>query len=94
MNKILTRTLLTFIKYKDLPACINCVHFIQHETNYPYDPPPNDKEYGKCKLFGKQDMVTGNIKYEYAGLCRENEQKCGEKGQHFTKNFKQSNKFK
>ena len=91
MNKIfISRTLSSFIKHKDLPACINCVHFIPHETNYPYDPPPNDKEYGKCKLFGKQNMVTGTINYEYAVLCRENEQKCGEKGEHFTKIFQTS----
>ena len=86
MNKILTRTLSSFIKYKDLPVCINCVHFIEDKTNYPYDPPPNDEKYGKCKLFGKQDMVTGNIKYEYASLSRENEKKCGEKGQYFKDN--------
>ena len=45
MNKILARrTLTTFIKYNDLPLCINCVHFIPDETNYPYDPPSNDEK--------------------------------------------------
>jgi len=84
MNKIsIRKNFLTFIKYKDLPACINCVHFIPDKSNYPYDPPPNDKEYGKCKLFGKQDMVTGDINYAYASLTRLDEQKCGEKGQYF-----------
>jgi hypothetical protein len=88
MNKILKiRTASSsFIKFKNLPACINCVHFIEDKTNYPYDPPPNDEKYGKCKLFGKQDMVTGTINYEFASLCRENEKKCGEKGQYFDSN--------
>jgi hypothetical protein len=88
MNKILKiRTASSsFIKFKNLPACINCVHFIEYKTNYPYDPPPNDEKYGKCKLFGKQDMVTGTINYEFASLCRENEKKCGEKGQYFDSN--------
>ena len=86
MNKILlkTKNFSSFIKYKDFPLCINCVHFIRHETNYPYDPPPSDENYGKCKLFGKQNMVTGEINNEYAVLCRENEKKCGEDGKYFS----------
>ena len=84
MNKILAKRILsTFIKYRDLPACINCVHFIEDQSNYPYDPPPSDEKYGKCKLFGKQNMVTGTINNEYASLCRIDEEKCGEKGQYF-----------
>jgi hypothetical protein len=84
MNKIfIRRAFASFIKYKDLPSCINCVHFIKDETNYPYDPPPNDKTFGKCKLFGKQDMVTGQVNHEYALESRNNENKCGEKGQYF-----------
>ena len=86
MNKIFIRKAFsTFIKHKDLPACINCIHFIEDETNYPYDPLPNDEKYGKCKLFGEQSMVTGIINYEYASQSRFNEEKCGEKAQYFTK---------
>ena len=85
MNKIFIKNLSSFIKCRDLPACINCVHFIEDQSNYPYDPPPSDEKYGKCKLFGRQNMVTGNINYEYASLCRENEEKCGKNGKFFTK---------
>jgi hypothetical protein len=35
------------------------------------------------KLFGKQDMVTGQVNHEYAIESRNNENKCGEKGQYF-----------
>jgi hypothetical protein len=87
MNKIfIRRTISTFIKHRDLPACINCVHFIPDKTNYPYDPLPNDEKYGKCKLFGKQNVVTGTINNEYASLCRIDEEKCGEKAQYFKDN--------
>ena len=86
MNKILPiRIMSTFVKFKNLPACINCVHFIEDQSNYPYDPPPKT-EYGKCKLFGKQNMVTGEINNEYASVCRHDEKKCGEKGQYFVSN--------
>ena len=86
MNKILSRSVSSsFIKYNNLPSCINCLHFIKDISNYPYDPPPNDKKYGKCKLFGYQNMVTGEINNEYAIECRNNQNKCGEKGKYFTK---------
>jgi len=86
MNKLFIRSVSSsFIKYNNLPSCINCVHFIKDTSNYPYDPPPNDKRYGKCKLFGYQNMVTGDINNEYAMECRNNENKCGEKGKYFTK---------
>jgi len=85
MNKIFITSFSSFIKHRDLLACINCVHFIEDKSNYPYDPPPSDEKYGKCKLFGKQNMVTGTINNEYASICRYNEAICGEKGKHFTK---------
>jgi hypothetical protein len=86
MNKIsIRKNFLTFIKHKDFPACINCVYFIEDKSNYPYDPPPSDEKYGKCRLFGSQNMVTGNINHEYAVLCRENEKKCNKNGKFFTK---------
>lgn len=80
---MLARTFTTFIKHKDLPICIKCAHFIEYKNNNPYDVPPNNKEYGKCKLFGKQDMVTGEINYAYASLIRMDESKCAEKGKYF-----------
>jgi hypothetical protein len=85
MNQMLVRTFKTFIKHHNLPTCIKCAHFMENKTNYPYDVPSNDKERGKCKLFGKQDMVTGEISYSHASLCRIDESKCGEKGQYFIK---------
>ena len=85
MNKILSRRAFSsFIKSKNLPVCINCVHFIHDETDYPYDPPPNDKKFGKCKLFGYQNMITGEIIYDYATETRNNENKCGVNAQYFT----------
>jgi Pyruvate/2-oxoacid:ferredoxin oxidoreductase delta subunit len=59
----------TYIRNTDLPICKNCVHFIPDETNYPYDPLPDDN-YGKCKKFGELNLVKGTIEYDVAKECR------------------------
>jgi hypothetical protein len=46
---------------KELPICSKCVHFIEHTNNYPYDPIPSDKQYGRCKKFGEINMITGTL---------------------------------
>ena len=65
------------------PFCINCVYFIPHTNNYPYDPIPSDQLYGKCSKFSEVDLVTGIVKYEYARVCRVD--KCGPTGTHYKK---------
>ena len=63
--------------------CINCIHFIEHKTNYPYDDPPNDKLYGKCSKFGTNNLITGEIEYDFALNSRNNQTKCGIYGKFF-----------
>jgi len=70
-----------------LPICSNCIHFIEYKNNYPYDPVP-DSSFSKCKKFGIMDLVTGEITYKYANLCRESETKCGIKGIFYEENKK------
>ncbi len=69
-----------FIRNKTLPICSKCVHFIEHTNNYPYDPPPSDKEYGKCRKFGEINLITGTIDHDLASDCRINSNKCGNTG--------------
>lgn len=71
------------IKNGNFPLCINCMYFIKDTSNYPYDPPPNDKLFGRCKMFGEQNMVTGELEYDYAATSRIRENKCGTSGQFF-----------
>ena len=72
-----------FIKNTNLKSCVKCINFIEHKTNYPYESIPDDKEYGKCKIFGEQNMVTGEIIHNYASSCRNHESLCGMNGKHF-----------
>ena len=66
-----------FIRNTELPICSNCVHFIEHTNNYPYDSMPSDTLYGKCKKFGEINLVTGAFEYDLAKYCRLDISKCG-----------------
>lgn len=77
MSKKLFLNSKLFIRNKELPICSNCIHFIEHINNYPYDSIPDDKKYGLCKKFGEVDFVTGEIQYDFAKQCRNDNNKCG-----------------
>lgn len=63
-----------------MPVCVNCIHFIEHKNNYPYDPLPSNKHYGKCSKFGEIDIITGITEYDFAKNCRDDNKKCGKNG--------------
>ena len=73
-----------FIRNEALPICSNCLHFIEHTNNYPYDPIPSNERHGKCKKFGEVNIITGVIEYDLASNCRLNDNKCGKLGVEFT----------
>ena len=80
---MLSRTMSTgipSIRNLQYPVCKNCVFFIEHTNNYPYDPVPDNAYYGKCTKFGEMNLVTGCIEYDFAKLCREDVKKCGWRG--------------
>lgn len=61
----------------DKPICKNCIHFI------PYNGYDFDNKLGKCNFFGNNDIINGEIEYDYADMCRNNEFKCGIEGKYF-----------
>ena len=65
-----------FIKNIEIPSCRNCIYY---KLDY------NDPRYtyNKCSLFGKMDIITGEVKYDLARESRTNEMKCGIQGAHF-----------
>lgn len=76
------------IKHIYLPVCKNCKFFIPYESNM-----QNKLElskFSKCKLFGEKNLITGEVSYEYAELCRKDENKCGINGKYsdYSKNDK------
>jgi hypothetical protein len=67
------------IKNSNYPVCFNCAHFIKYQKSDTYDP-YNDQEYGLCKKFGKMNLVSGQVKHDFASQCRDDDKRCGEKG--------------
>lgn len=65
------------IKNDKSNVCANCIHFI------PWNTDPKVYEYGKCRKFGNRDLVSGLINYNYADICRNNEDYCGKSGKQY-----------
>jgi len=63
--------------------CINCKYFIKHWA--PYDEENDHTNYGKCKIFGEMNLITGDTTYDYAKLVRNDESQCGLSGKLFEK---------
>lgn len=88
--RLLTRFLPTgkvFIKHSDLPICLNCLHFtrpteLQKEYRDDYE------RYGRCKNFGKMNLITGEIEYDIARYCRLDDERCGSLGKEYTDKLK------
>ena len=58
---------------KNFPICKDCKFFISDKNI----------SIGKCKKFGSLELVTGEIEYKFAAVCRTNTNTtngCGEKG--------------
>jgi hypothetical protein len=56
--------------------CKQCMYF--EPRNHPFT-----DRLSKCRRFGEIDPESGRVSYEYADLCRKNEQKCGPVGKYF-----------
>jgi hypothetical protein len=62
------------IKNSQAPICQNCIH---------YRPNMFSPSLSQCSQFGTKDILTGEIKYEYADLSRIDENKCGLEGRYY-----------
>jgi hypothetical protein len=67
----------SFIRNIDFPVCKDCIHFIPPGSN------ALDYNLGKCGKFGEKDIVSGEIKYAFAEICRIYDNECGKNGTHF-----------
>ena len=56
------------------PKCITCKNFIPDSFGSPI--------FSKCKKFGKANLVSGEISYDFTDSCRDTESKCGTNGTH------------
>ncbi len=68
----------SFRNNTSFPLCEKCIYYEKREH-------PFTNSLSKCRRFGERDSETGKITYEFADLCRKNEQKCGQLGYYFEK---------
>ena len=85
MYRLLTRILPTgkvFIKNSDAPICLHCIHFIR-PTELQKEYRDNYELYGRCKKFGKMNLITGEIEHDIARHCRLDDEMCGSLGKEY-----------
>lgn len=70
----------TIIKNGHFPACKNCIHYRPSIFSNDYT-----STFSKCANFGNKDVITDNIDYDFADLCRNDKYKCGLEGKYFEK---------
>lgn len=65
-----------------VPSCKNCFFYI---------PSTDDKDftstYSRCNKFGKKDIITNKITYDYVETSRNDFSKCGVEGKYFEKEY-------
>ena len=66
------------IKNINTPSCKNCIYYQPCVTSDDFTSSLN-----KCKKFGSKDIITDEIKYDFADFCRKDENKCGIEGKYF-----------
>ncbi len=83
---ITDKKLNTVVKNHDFPACVNCLYFKEIVNNAPYAYSHSEKniDFFKCQKFASKNLVSGNIEYEFASKCRNNENLCKNEGIFFT----------
>ena len=68
------------IRNNDMPACKNCIHYRPKLFVDEFTSPLN-----KCDRFGEKNIISDEITYDYADICRSDESKCGKEGREFKK---------
>ena len=61
-----------------VPKYIPKIPKVSCNTCVSYNP-----DHHRCERFKTKNIVTGTVVYDYIGLCREDETKCGEYGRYY-----------
>ncbi len=73
------------INFFNKKTCVNCSNFKDFQPLKNYD--PDLKEFGSCKVFSEESLVTGQIYHILAWVCRKDEKKCGKNAKYFIDKF-------
>jgi len=61
-----------------VPVCVNCVHYIPCKSSSKFA-----IDSSKCGKFGEKDIITNEINYAYAKLCRKDIDRCSLEGRYW-----------
>jgi hypothetical protein len=61
----------------DKPICRDCIYY---KPSIPFE---YDSSMSKCGYFGKKDIISGKIDYDYVDISRNDDNKCGKIGKYF-----------
>jgi hypothetical protein len=68
------------VKYIDYPSCKNCIHYKPNIFHSDFT-----SRYSRCDKFGEKNVITDNIDYIIADVCRNDNSLCGIEGKYFEK---------
>jgi len=74
INKIMEKDV--FIENLEYPSCTSC-KFYEPKGYY------FEETISRCNKFGRKDIITSEIDFLNADICRLNEDKCGKKGRFY-----------
>jgi hypothetical protein len=68
-----------FIKNNKLPTCSSCIFYQENIVN--------KKKDILCTKFGIKNIISGSITYDKVYNARLDNDKCGEKGEHYMEKY-------
>jgi len=68
-----------FIKNNKLPTCSSCIFYQENVVN--------KKKDILCTKFGIKNIISGSITYDKVYNSRLDNDKCGEKGEHYMEKY-------
>ena len=77
-NQII-RTAKQFIKNNKLPTCSSCIFYQENIIN--------KKKDILCTKFGIKNIISGTVTYDKVYIARFDNDKCGEKGEHYMEKY-------
>jgi hypothetical protein len=75
----LVRTAKQFIRNSKLPTCSSCIFYKENLIN--------KKKELLCTKFGVKNIISGSITYNNVLESRLDNDKCGEKGEHYIEKY-------
>ena len=68
----------SIIENINVPSCRNCIYYKPSVFGDEFS-----STFSRCEKFGEKNIITNEIRYDYAESCRNNELKCGKEGKYF-----------